>query len=156
DDLRLDRLRDGRLDDGGGSAGKVGRHYGLRRHDVRELRNRDARQGQQPSDRDHDRNDDREPWPVDKDRRNHCVAFGSLAPSLPSPACGGGLGWGPLSCAVCGAIGGGGLAGPGDTTAPGRTRCSPSLITSSPSLRPFVTTAVEGVDWPSWMGRRCA
>ena len=30
-------------------------------------------------DRDDERDDDREPWPIDKDRRDHCFAFGSSA-----------------------------------------------------------------------------
>ena len=47
DDLRLDRLGDAQFDDGGGGAGIGGRDYGLRRHDVRELRDRDAQQRQQ-------------------------------------------------------------------------------------------------------------
>src|SRR5580700_7846581 len=155
DDLRLDRLRERRFDDGGGGAGKGGRDYGLRRHDVRELRDRDPQQRQGAGNRDDDRDNDGEPRPIDKDRRDHWVAFGALGPSpaaeLPAP---------PLvPCSAAGSatgeIAGGGVAGLGDTVWPGRTRCSPSLMTSSPSLSPLLTTAVDGVDWPRWM-RRCS
>src|SRR5439155_21569153 len=144
-DLRLDRLGDARLDNRGGGAGKGGRNYGLRRYDVRELRDRNPRQRQEAGDRDDDGDDNRQPRPIDENRRDHSVAFGSLedGPLAPRPA-------------TSGAIVGGGLAGPGDTGWSGRIRCSPSLITSSPSLSPLLTTAVDGVDWPSWIGRRCA
>src|SRR5262249_33929535 len=111
-------------------------------------------------DRDDDRDDDREPRPVDENRRDHCVAFDSLVPVPPSSSSDGAPARPPVTAGVpaapCGEIGGGGLAGAGDTASPGRTRCTPSLTTCSPSLSPLVMTAVVGVDWPSWMGRRCA
>ena len=50
---------------------------------------------------------------------------------------------------------GGALAGAGLTTMPGRTRCTPSTTTVSPSFRPEAITAVAGVLWPSWI-RRCS
>ena len=50
--------------------------------------------------------------------------------------------------AASGGITGGGLAGPGETTSPGRTRWSPSLITSSPSSSPLVTTAATTATTP--------
>ena len=81
-------------------------------------------------DRDDDRDDDREPRPVDKDRRDHWFASGALGASL-----GRGLA-APPPLPVRG-LAGGGLAGPGDTASPGRTRCSPSLMTSSPSFSPL-------------------
>ena len=43
DDLRLDRLRDRRIDHGGIGARKDGRDRNLRRHDIRILGNRDGR-----------------------------------------------------------------------------------------------------------------
>ncbi len=48
-----------------------------------------------------------------------------------------------------GAAVGGGEAGAGLTTMPGRTRWMPSAITVSPSFSPAITTASCGVDWPS-------
>src|SRR5262249_25947269 len=129
DDLGLDRLGDARLDIGSGSARIGRRDLDLRRYDVRELRYRNARDRNQPGDRDDERDDDREPRAIDKDRRDH--------------------GFPP-------AADGGGLAGPGETTSPGRARCTPSEMTSSPSLRPVVMTAVDGVDWPRRMRRASA
>src|SRR5439155_3932535 len=103
-------------------------------------------------DRDDERDDDGEPRPIDKDCRDHCVAFGALGASPAAEP--------PVSAlvpwAAAGELAGGGLAGLGDTVWPRRTRCSPSLTTSSPSLSPLVTTAVDGVDWPSWSRRCCA
>ena len=128
DDLRLDRLRNIGFDDGSRSAGIDGGNLHLRRHDVGQLRDRDASHRKQAGERDDHRDDDRQPWAVDKERRDHGFA----------PASGAG-----------GDIVGAGLAGSADTAWPGRTRCKPSLITSSPSFNPFVTTAVDGVDWPS-------
>ena len=48
-----------------------------------------------------------------------------------------------------------GLAGPGETGWPGRTRCKPSTITLSPGASPLITAATVEVDCPSWI-RRCS
>jgi hypothetical protein len=48
-----------------------------------------------------------------------------------------------------------GLAGPGETGWPGRTRCKPSTITLSPGASPSITAATVEVDCPSWI-RRCS
>src|ERR1700730_9532389 len=48
-----------------------------------------------------------------------------------------------------------GLAGPGETGRPGRTRCRPSAITFSPGESPLITAAMVEVDCPSWI-RRCS
>ena len=78
DDLRLDRLRDRALDHGRRRA-RIGRlHRDLRRHDVRELRDRNARQPDQARERDDDRDDDREARPVDEGGGDHRA--------LPGPA----------------------------------------------------------------------
>ena len=68
------------------------------------------------------------------------------------------IGWlVPLSCLARSAGFGviGGLAGPGETTMPGRARCTPSTMTMAPSVKPLRTDAVVGVDWPSWMRACC-
>ena len=160
DDLRLDRLGDARFDDRGGSAGIGGGHLHLRRHDVGKLRDRNARQRQQAGDRDDDRDDDREPRAIDERSPRSLACFPACAEVGLAAPLAGLLGLrGPArrpAARNVGGTGGGGLAGPGDTASPGRTRCSPSLMTSSPSLSPLVTTAVDGVDWPSWMRRICA
>jgi hypothetical protein len=66
DGLRLDRLRHGRIDDGGGGTRIGGRDRDLRRHDVGILRDGDDEQRQQPADDGHDRNDDGQARPVDE------------------------------------------------------------------------------------------
>ena len=76
DDLRLDRLRDAGFDIGGGGARISRGDLDLRRHDVRELGDRDPAQRDQPGDRDDQRDDDREPRPVDKDCRDHGLSPG--------------------------------------------------------------------------------
>jgi hypothetical protein len=67
DDLRLQRLRHCCLEDLRGRAWIPGGDLDLRRHDVGELRDRNSGEGQEPTQRDDDRDDDRKPWPVDKD-----------------------------------------------------------------------------------------
>ena len=73
DDLRFQRLRDGLLDDGGGGARIAGRDRHLRRHDVGELRQRNPLIRQHPRQRQQDRDDDRQPRPVDEDRGDHAL-----------------------------------------------------------------------------------
>ena len=72
DDLRLDRLRDAGFDDSGGGSGIGGGDLHLRRHDVRELRDRNASHRQRAGDRDDDRDDDRQTRAIDEDRRRSC------------------------------------------------------------------------------------
>ena len=71
DDLAFDRLRDGRLHDGGGGAG-IGRgHRHLRRHDVRDTARSGSPTARAARDGGDDGDDDRQPRPVDEDRREH-------------------------------------------------------------------------------------
>jgi hypothetical protein len=85
DDLRLERLGDGRLDHGGRGAGEVGRHLDLRRHDVGELRHRDAQDREQPGERHQDGDDDRQPRPVDEDTGDHRPAISRRSGRWRSP-----------------------------------------------------------------------
>src|SRR5208283_3271561 len=175
DDLRLDRLRDGAFHRLGRGAGIGGGDGDLRRHDVGELRDRDARHRQQAGDGDHDRDHHREPRPVDEDGGDHRAVLpapaGAPLPTVPLPAvavCAAGdpLPAVPLSTALdvgppppvasAAVTPGWGEAGPGITSIPGRTRCTPSTTTIWPSCRPLVTTAVVGEDWPIVMRVCCA
>src|SRR5215813_13924207 len=151
DDLRLDWLCDARLDDGGRSAWIGGGDLHLRRHNVWQLSDRDTGQCQQASNRDDHRYDDRQSRTVHKYCRDHYFAPASVEVFEPSLA-----GLPLLSSEGVREVAGWALAGPGETVSPGRTRCKPSLTTSSPSFKPLITTAVEGVDWLCWMRRICA
>jgi hypothetical protein len=82
DDLRLDRLGDTCFDDRGSGAGVGGRHLHLRWHDIGELRDRNASQRQQAGDRDDNCDDDCQPRPIDKDRRDHGFVSGPLDDGL--------------------------------------------------------------------------
>ena len=73
DDLRFQRLRDGRLHHGGRCTGIAGGDRHLRRHDVGELRDRDAQQRQHAGKRHHDGDDDRQPRAIDEDGRDHAA-----------------------------------------------------------------------------------
>ena len=95
DDLRLDRLRDGRFDDCGAGAG-IGRgHLHLRRHDIRKLGERDGLDRDEAGDRDDDRDDDRKPRAVDEDARNH-DGFASSEASVGSTTMSGRTFWTPM------------------------------------------------------------
>ena len=111
DDLRLDRLGDGRIHDRRIGARIEGRDRDLRRNDVGILRERDRIERQQAGDRGDDGDDDRKPRPVDEDRGEH-----RLQPRL--SACGSGV--------AC-------------TGTPGRTACRPSTMTCSPPESPCST-----------------
>ena len=144
DDLRLDRLRDAGFDDGGRGAG-IGRgHLHLRRHDVGQLRDRDAQHRQRAGDRDDDRDDDRQPRPIDEDRRDH-----GLVPA-PRPW----LGRRRRGAASPAVSAGGGVAGRGRDRLARADPLQPLADDQSrlPSS-PLMMTAVDGVDWPSWMRR---
>ena len=67
DDLRLQRLRHGRLEHLGGRARVHRRDLDLGRHDIGELRDRNPRERQEAAQRDDDRDDDRKARPVDED-----------------------------------------------------------------------------------------
>src|SRR6516162_8552157 len=67
DDLRFERLGDRGLEHLGGRPWIDRRHLYLWRHDIRELRNRNAREGKQPPERDNDSHDDRESRPIDEE-----------------------------------------------------------------------------------------
>jgi hypothetical protein len=71
DDLRLKRLRHGRLQHLRGGAWIDRGDLDLGRYDIGELRNRNPGEGQEPAQRDDDRDNDREPWPVDEDGGDH-------------------------------------------------------------------------------------
>jgi hypothetical protein len=74
DDLRLDRLCDGRVNDGGIGSRIEGRDRDLGGNDIRVLRNRDRKKRQKTGDRRHDGDDDREPRPVDEDGGEHRIS----------------------------------------------------------------------------------
>ena len=84
DDLRLQRLCDRRLHHGGRGAGIAGGDRHLRRHDVGELRDRDAQQRQDAGKRHQDRDDDRQPRAIDEDGGDHAaiVPPASVRPAL--------------------------------------------------------------------------
>ena len=66
DDLRLQRLRHRRVEHLRRRPRIPGRDFDLGWHDVGELRDRNPRERQEAAQRDDDRDDDREPWPVDE------------------------------------------------------------------------------------------
>ena len=105
-DLRLDRLRDGGLDEFGVGAGIVRRQRHLRRHDVGKLRDGNGEDRQQARERDDDGDDEGEARTVDEDRGDHLAAPASPVTSLAL------------------------------TTWPGRTFWMPSTITFSPACSP--------------------
>ena len=117
DDLRLERLGDRGLDHRGGGAGIDRGDLHLRRHDVGELRHRDAQHRQRAGERDQDRDDDGEPRPAMK-----------TAEIMR-------LGRRPVRCRP--AAGPARAAGPGDTGGPAaRAGCRrPPRV--SPSFRPL-------------------
>ena len=106
--------------------------------------------------RDHDRDHDREPGPVDEDGGDHRPISRPRRcrrpPARFPPACAAAAGCGRETRAVgAGACSPDATAGvapaggaPGFTFAPGRTRCKPSTITVSPAVRP------AGHDRGSW------
>jgi hypothetical protein len=81
-DLLLDRLRHRGLDHFGIRAW-IGRgQRDLRRHDIRELRDRNRRDGNDAGQGDDDGDDEGKPRPVDEDGGKHCLSF--LARGSPS------------------------------------------------------------------------
>ena len=130
-DLALDNLGDGLLDDFGIGAGVAGRDRHLGRYDVGKLRDWDRGERDQPGQGDQDRDHDREPRAIDKNRRNHP----RLPGSAPDQARGAGL---------------------GATVMPERTRAWPCTMTRSPAASPFFTTAVPSRCISTLTGRMSA
>ena len=120
-DLLLDRLRDRGLDHFGVGARVVRGQRDLRRHDVRELGDRNRRNGDDAGQRDDDGDDEGEPRPVDEDAGEHPFQFPGTTVAA--------------------------------TTCPGCTFWMPSTMTSSPSLRPLVTTMSRPCSTPVVMRR---
>ncbi len=102
-DLLLDWLRDRGLYDFGVCAGIVGRERHLRRYDVGELRNRYNKNSEKPRQRNDDRDDKGEARSIDENRGDHFAS-----PTLAGMT---------VASTIC----------------PGRTFCTPSMITASPT-----------------------
>jgi len=126
DHLGLDRLRDALLHHLGAGSGVRALDLDHGRNDVRELGDRDGLERNQSGERDDDRDDDREPRPVDEGCRDHFA----------SPA-----GFAGASVAL--------------TAMPGRTFWTPSTTTRSPSATPFFTGTRPSIAGALSMRRTC-
>ena len=87
-DLLLDRLRDRGLDHFGVRAWVARGQRDLWRHDIRKLRDRDRRNGDDAGQRDDDGDDEGEPRPVDEDAGKHPFQFpGTTVAATICPGC---------------------------------------------------------------------
>ena len=141
-ELLLDRRCDGQGHVLGGRAGVDGRHAHRRRRDLRIAVDRQPLQGEEPEQRDHDRDDGRHDGPpheVVLQLGFGPVARGGGVTHLGAPAGAFVVSAAPMMV--------------GFTTAPGPVFWSPSTITRSPAFSPFVITQRAPAQGPTSTSR---